>query len=146
MGIECDDIVYITVGHHHGIFLTKDIFPRTDGRCALTNINIAWLTVVVTERAVGLLYHIGRPNHLCSGPVHHGVLPVLEVLAHPDLSRAIAITRAIGSGIEIIGIAKLSDGRVGEIAWDKGISRRRSIIDHWLGTRQKYPANYDCYR
>ena len=128
LGIEGDDIVHIAVGHHHGIFLTKDIFPRTDGRCALTDINIAGLTVVVTEGAVGLLHHIGCPDHLGSRPVHHGVLPVLEVLAHPYLSRTIAVTRAVGRGIEIIGVAELPDGRVGEITRDKRIGHRRRIV------------------
>ena len=126
--VEGDDVVYITVGHHDGIFFSQDILPRADGRLALTDADCARLTIVVAECAVGLLYHVGGPYHLCRRPVHDDVLPVLEVLAHPHLCRAVAVACAVGGGIEIIGVAKLSDGGVGEIARDKGIGHRRRIV------------------
>ena len=121
--VEGDDIVYVAVGHHHGIFLAQDVLPRADGRRALTDADGAGLAVVVAEGAVGLLHHVGRPHHFGGRPVHDDVFPVLEVLAHPYLRRAVAVARAVGGGIYIIGVAELPDGGVGEIARNDWIPR-----------------------
>ena len=121
LGVEGNDVVDVAVGHHHGIVLAQDVLPRADGRRALADVDVARLAVVVAERAVGLLHHVGCPYDFGGGPVHHDVLPVHEVLAHPHLCRAVAVACAIGGGIEVVGIAKLADGGVGEVARNKGI-------------------------
>ena len=120
--VERDDIMHITVGHHHRVFLSQDVVPGTYWRLAFSHIDVTGLAVVVAEGAVGLLHHVGRPDHLGGGPVHHHVLPVAKILRHPHLCRAIAVARAIGGGIKIIGVAKLADGGVGKIPRDKRIS------------------------
>ena len=121
--VEGDDIVYITVGHHHSVFLPQNILPRPHRRRALTDTDDTRLTIIIAESTVRLLHHIGSPYHFGSGPVHHDVLPVLEVLAHPHLCRSVAVTCTVGSGVEVIGVAKLSDGGVGEVARDDGVVR-----------------------
>ena len=83
----------------------------------------ARLTVEIAVAAVGRLHHIGCPYHFGGGPVHDEVFPVHEVLAHPYLCWPIAVACAVGSGIEVVGIAKFSDGGVGKIAGNKRIAR-----------------------
>ena len=131
--IQSDDVMDITVGHHDGIGLTQDVLPRTDGRRTLTDTDHARLTIIVAESTVRLLHHIGCPDHLGGRPVHDDVLPVDEVLAHPYLCRTVAVARAVGGGIEIIGITKLANGWIGEISRNKRICRRRGVISLALG-------------
>ena len=119
--------MHISVWHHHGILFPQDIMPRADGRRAFTDNDVARLTIVVTEGAVRLLHHIGSPYHLRCGPVHHDILPVAEVFRHPNLCWTIAVASTVGGGIEIIGVAKLTNRGVGEIAWDNGIAGTRGI-------------------
>ena len=119
--------MHITVGHHHRVFLSQNVVPGTYGRLAFTHIDVTGLAVVVAEGAVGLLHHVGRPDHLGGRPVHHQVLPIAKILRHPHLCRAIAVARAIGGGIKIIRVTKLTDGGVGKITWDKRISGSRGV-------------------
>ncbi len=121
MRIERDDVVYITVRNHHGIRFSQYILPRADGCIALTDIDVAGLAVIVAELAIRLLYHVWCPYHLCRGPVHHDVLPVYEVLAHPNLSRTVTVASAVGGSIYIIGVAELPDRRVGKVSGDDGV-------------------------
>ena len=119
--------MYISVGHHHGIrsadtiFISQDVVPRADRGIAFANVDVAGFAIEVAELAVRHLYHIGCPHHFGDRPVHDDVLPVDEILAYPHLCRAVAVACSVSSGIQIVGIAKLPDGRVGEITWNEGV-------------------------
>ena len=125
--IKSDDVMHITVGNHHRILLSKNVVPRTNGRLAFSHIDVAGFTVVVAESAVSLLYHIWSPNHLGCRPVHDNVLPVAKILRHPNLCRTVAVARAVGGGIQIISVAKLTYGGVSKISWNKRIASSRGI-------------------
>ena len=117
----------VAVGHQYGIVFSENVLPRSYGRIALTNIDITGLTIEVTKAAIGQLYHVGSPNHLGRRPVHDDVLPVDEVLAHPHLCRTVTVACTVGSGIEVIGIAELTNGGVGKVTWDKRVARSRRV-------------------
>ena len=136
----------IAVWNHHSIFLTQYILPRAYWRFALTNVNIAWLAIIVAESAVWLLHNVRSPYHFGCGPVHYDVLPVYKVFAYPHLCRAIAIACAIGSGIEIIDIAKLTDCRICEISWNKRICRRWVVMETgtWVCDRRSQSPCQQC--
>ena len=146
LSVECDGIRHKAVGHQHSICFAQHVLPRTDGRLANSFMQYARLTVEIAVAAVGRLHHIGSPYHFGGGPVHDEVLPVHEVLAHPYLCRSVAIASAVGRGIEVVGIAKFSDGGVGKIAGNKRIARtwcvpeRASVlcVGNQEGTQHRY--------
>ena len=121
--IQCDGIMNEAVGHEDGISLSQHVFPWAYGRIADTLVKHTRFTVEIAEGAVGGLHHIWSPDHFGGGPVHDDVLPIHEILTHPYLRRSVAIACAVGGGIKVVGIAKLTDGGVGEIAGDKRIAR-----------------------
>ena len=117
-----------TDGHRLGVAVRlEQVVPGTYGRFGLTDIEVAGLAIDHIILSIGVLHHIGCPDPMACGPVHREKGPVLEVLARPALGRAKACATAIGGGIEIIGVAKLPDGRIGEIAGNERIAGTRSV-------------------
>ena len=144
LGVEGDDVVDVAVGHHYGILLAQDVMPRADGRRALTDADDTGFAVVVAEAAVGLLHDVGGPHHLGSRPVHDDVLPVDEVLAHPHLCRPVAIACAVGGGIQVEGVAKLTDGGVGKVAGNEGVGISRCVPGGALDWRRSVLTLCTC--
>ena len=125
--VEGDGIVYKAVFHQNGIGSTQTVLPWADGGIAFAYINHTRSTIIITVSAIGLLNHIGCPNHFGSGPIHGYILPIDKVFRHPYLGRAITVTGTIGGGVDVIGIAKLLDGGVGKIAGEERITGTRCI-------------------
>ena len=125
--VEGDDIMYVSVGYHHGIVLAKYVLPRSYRRVALSDIDIARLAIVIAVFAVWLPHYVGCPHHFCCRPVHDVVPPIDEVLAHPHLGRAVAVARAVGCGIYIICVTELPYRGVSEIARNEGVEVCGSI-------------------
>ena len=106
----------------HGIRVAQHVLPGAERRGAYALVQHARLAVEVAVEAVRGLHHVGCPHHFGCRPVHQVVGPGAEVLRCPDLGRAVAVARAVGGGVEVVGVTELLDGGVGEVAGDERVA------------------------
>jgi len=78
--------------------------------------------VVVEEVVLAVFLHaVGGPVLFVRLPAEFDVDPVDEVFGDPGLGPAFAGANAVGRGIEVVEVAELLEGRVGEVAGDDRI-------------------------
>jgi len=116
--VEGDGVLHESIRNQNRLAFAEHVFPRSSRGVAHAKMELARLAIQVVIFAVGfVLHHVRSPNPVAVRPVHRHECPVFEVLAAPKLGRTEASAATIGSGIYIIGVAKLFNRWVGEIAW-----------------------------
>ena len=144
--IQGDGILYESIRYEHGFALAQHVLPRTARCITHTQMELARLAVEIVILAVGfVLHHVRCPDPVAVRPVHRHQGPVLEILAAPELCRSETGSATIGSGIYIIGVAKLLDGWVGKITWQDRVAGSRSVVSSFLGSPCLRYCRSCCY-
>ena len=142
--VECDGVMHKAVFDKHGIGIAQHVLPRAQRGRSDALVEHTWLAIEVAIESVRRLHDVGSPHHLRRRPVHQVVGPVAKVLRSPHLGRSVAIAGAVGGGIYIIGIAKLTDGWVGKVARNDGVSSGWSVP--LRGLKGRLPGGVRCLR
>ena len=128
LSVQRDGVGHETVWYQHRFALSQNVLPGAAWCLAHTAVHGAGLAVVVIVFPVRVVHHVGCPYPVAVRPVHRHQGPVDKVLAAPYLGRSEAGSATVCGGIDIIGVAKLLYGGVGEVARQEGVACLRSVV------------------